>query len=165
MPPSRLVDLLCSRLFKSTLAERRSEYEHGSLPTSPDLLIGFARCTRIVTKSDMRWCAWAPPTLRKHIFSTQTHAVTLAVHVRAHYHTLSHYRSSTMLSHTSHHRLTLVAIVSSRLTHPAPLPHSLDSALRRFQTRVVDPMSPLRIASSLVQTLLSYLDVIRSFLF
>ena len=66
---------------------------------------------------------------------------------------------------TLHHRLTLVAIVSSRRTHPAPSPHSLDSALRRFQTRVVDPMSPLRIALSLIRTLLLYLDVIRSFLF
>src|SRR6266511_2249885 len=96
-------------------------------------------------------------TLRLSLF---THARTIA-----HYRALSHYRSSTMLSHTSHCRLTLVAIVSSRLTHPVPSPHSLDSALRRFQTRVVDPMSPLRIASSLVRTLLSYLDVVRSFLF
>src|SRR6266498_2741074 len=91
------------------------------------------------------------------------HTLRLSLFTRTR--TIAHYRSSTTLSHTSHCRLTLVAIVSSRLTHPVPSPHSLDSALRRFQTRVVDPMSPLRIASSLVRTLLSYLDVVRSFLF
>src|SRR6266545_1541096 len=91
------------------------------------------------------------------------HTLRLSLFTRAR--TITHYRSSTTLSHTLHRRLTLVAIVSSRLTHPVPSPHSLDSALRRFQTRVVDPMSPLRIASSLIRTLLSYLDVVRSFLF
>src|SRR6266511_73455 len=91
------------------------------------------------------------------------HTLRLLLFTRAH--TIAHYHSSTTLSHTSHRRLTLVAIVSSHLTHPVPSPHSLDSALRRFQTRVVDPISPLRIASSLVRTLLSYLDVVRSFLF
>src|SRR6266545_1485393 len=93
------------------------------------------------------------------------HMLRLSLFTRTRTIALSHYRSSTTLSHTSHRRLTLVAIVSSRLTHPVPSPHSLDSALHRFQTRVVDPMSPLRITSSLVRTLLSYLDVVRSFLF
>src|SRR6266540_6248711 len=108
----------------------------------------------------MRMSSTYPP---KNVYLAHRHTLRLSLFTRAH--TIAHYRSSTMLSHTLHRHLTLVAIISSRLTHPVPLPHSLDSALRRFQTRVVDPMLPLCIASSLVRTLLSYLDVVRSFLF
>ncbi len=51
------------------------------------------------------------------------------------------------------------------IQHSHHTPYSLDSASCRFRTCVVDPTSSLRITLSLIQMLLLYLDVVRSFLF